>query len=268
MVRKLLLVALTSISYASALTLGSSDNEFIVNASSSTQNDFIASDSLTYRLGDYGVIERGYYSDGYGYIEVSIPYSVFDELSNYDIVYISIPNFSYNLNSRLRMRIDLYNEQGYFDYAIAGFEYIQLNEIMLDKLGFTVIENPPQYYNLFDPYFWDYSVNLYEIRLSFLVPSDIVGVPYWMDDITLFTKLASYSDFYSDGYADGIEEGITHADGTWLGNLIFGTVGSVVGFLFALSDFEVLGVSIMSIMALFVAIGIIMLFIKLIKGNN
>ena len=76
------------------------------------------------------------------------------------------------------------------------------------------------------------------------------------------------ADGYSDGYIDGIAEGITQADGTWLGNLIFGTVGSVVGFIFAISDFEVLGVSIMSIITLFVAIGVIMLFIKLIKGTN
>lgn len=76
------------------------------------------------------------------------------------------------------------------------------------------------------------------------------------------------ADGYSDGYIDGIQEGITQAEGTWLGNLIFGTVGSVVGFIFAISDFEVLGVSIMSIITLFVAIGVIMLFIKLIKGTN
>ena len=73
---------------------------------------------------------------------------------------------------------------------------------------------------------------------------------------------------FNDGYINGIAEGITQAEGTWLGNLIFGTVGSVVGFIFAISDFEVLGVSIMSIITLFVAIGVIMLFIKLIKGTN
>lgn len=249
-------------SYASTLTLGSPDNSNTIYS----QNDFIAADSLTYRLGDYDVKQLSYSS--YGYIEVIIPHSVINELSAFNTVYISIPNFSYNSNSRLRMRILLYNEQSYFDYAISGFPYIQLNEIMLDKLGFTVIENPPQYYNLFDPQFWDYNYLNYEIRLCFLVPSDIVGVPYWMEDITLFTKLASYSDVYSDGYIDGIQEGITQAEGTWLGNLIFGTVGSVVGFIFAISDFEVLGVSIMSIITLFVAIGVIMLFIKLIKGNN
>ena len=43
MVRKLLLVALTSMSYASTLTIGSSDNP----NTTYSQNNFIAPDSLT-----------------------------------------------------------------------------------------------------------------------------------------------------------------------------------------------------------------------------
>ena len=52
MVRKLLLVALTSMSYASTLTIESSDN---VNTTSYSQNDFIDPSSPNFRLGDYEV---------------------------------------------------------------------------------------------------------------------------------------------------------------------------------------------------------------------
>ena len=277
MVRKLLLVALTTVSYASALTIESSDNA--INTSYS-QNEFIDLGSPNFRLGDYEVTDLVNISAGggevrYHRIEVIIPHSVFDDLSNYDIVYISIPNYIYSYNSTvsLNMGINLYDSQGYFDYAISGYPNILLNEFMLAKTGFTVIDNPPYYYNLFDPNFWDYNHLNYEIRLLFTVPYTAYAPSpaNWQEalrDITLFTKLGSYSNGYSDGYSDGVQEGITQAEGTWLGNLIFGTVGSVVGFIFAISDFEVLGVSIMSIITLFVAIGVIMLFIKLIKGTN
>ena len=286
MVRELLLVALTSISYASALTIESSDNPTNINYS---QSDFIASDSLTYRLGDYDITELDHKSLGggevrFGRIEAIIPHSVFEELSNYEIVYISIPNYIYRYNStvNLNMLIELYDAQGYLDTAFS-FGSLALNETMLANLGFTVIDRPPYTYppnplNHFDPRLWDYNYLNYEIRLNFTVPYTAYATnppTDWQQalrDITLFTKLGSYSDGYSDGfddgYIDGIQEGLTTAEGTWLGNLIFGTVGSVVGFIFAISDFEVLGVSIMSIITLFVAIGIIMLFIKLIKGTN
>lgn len=288
MFKNLLLVALTSMSYASALTIESSDNT--INSSYS-QNDFIASDSLTYRLGDYQITELEHKSLGGGEVKFSrieaiIPYSVFDELSNYDIVYISIPNhiYSYNSTVSLNMRIDLYDAQGYFDTAFS-VGAIPLNETMLANLGFTVADDPPYTYppnliNVFDPDFWDYGSSSYEeIRLIFTVPYTAYATnppTDWQQalrDITLFTELNvyysdGYSDGFSDGYSDGIQEGLTTAEGTWLGNLIFGTVGSVVGFIFAISDFEVLGVSIISIITLFVAIGIIMLFIKLIKGTN
>jgi len=306
MVRKLLLVALTSMSYASALTLTSSDNT--VN-SMYNPSDFIASDSLTYRLGDYQITELDHKSLGGGEvrfsrIEAIIPYSVFEELSNYEIVYISIPNHIYSYNSTviLNMRIELYDSQGYFDTAYS-FGAIPLNETMLAHLGYTVADDPPytyppNAYNLFDPALWDYNYLNYEIRLIFTVPYTAYATnppTNWQQalrDITLFTELGLYSNGYSDGYfngyddgfidgysdgfdngyfdgfSDGIQEGLTTAEGTWLGNLIFGTVGSVVGFIFAISDFEVLGVSIMSIITLFVAIGVIMLFIKLIKGTN
>lgn len=287
MLRELLLVALTTVSYASTLTIESSDN---VNTIYS-QNDFIAPDSLTYRLGDYQITELDHKSLGGGEVKFSrieaiIPYSVFEELSNYDIVYISIPNHIYSYNSTviLNMRIDLYDSQGYFSSAFS-FGAIPLNETMLAHLGFTVVDRPPYTYppnamNYFDPDLWDYNYLNYEIRLVFTVPYTAYATnpPYgWQQalrDITLFTKLSNvgytdgYSDGYSDGYYDGVQEGLSTAEGTWLGNLIFGTVGSVVGFIFAISDFEVLGVSIMSIITLFVAIGVIMLFIKLIKGTN
>ena len=267
MVRKLLLVALTTMSYASALTLTSSDN---VNTTSYSQNDFIDPSSPNFRLGDYEVTNLQYYEmTNCSSIEVIIPHSVFTELSAFDTVFISIPGYSSNSTAVLSMKIELYDSQGHFDDAIAGYSNIPLNEFMLAKTGFTVIDNPPHYYNLFDPNLWDYNHLNYEIRLSFYVPTDFIdGTPNFLKDITLFTKLGSYSDGYNDGYIDGIAEGITTAEGTWLGNLIFATVGSVVGFIFAISDFEVLGVSIMSIITLFVAIGVIMLFIKLIKGTN
>ncbi len=298
MLRELLLVALTTVSYASTLTIESSDN---VNTTSYSQNDFIASDSLTYRLGHYQVteIEHESLGDGevnFGRIEVIFPKSVFFELSYYETVYIAIPNYYYNSMVSLNMCIDLYSSTGYVDSAFS-FGDIPLSETMLANLGYTVADIPPYTYNPFDPSLWDYNYLNYEIRLVFTVPYTAYSNPpaNWQTallDITLFTKLSSYSDGYddgyydgyddgieagysggysdgySDGYIDGVQEGITQAEGTWLGNLIFGTVGSVVGFIFAISDFEVLGVSIMSIITLFVAIGIIMLFIKLIKGTN
>ena len=307
MLRELLLVALTSISYASTLTLTSSDN---VNTTSYSQNKFIDLSSPNFRLGDYEVTNLQYYEmTNRSSIEVIIPHSVFNELSAFETVFISIPGYSSNSNAVLSMHIELYDSQGYFSHAISGYSNILLNEFMLAKTGFTVVDNPPYYFNIFDPYFWDYNYLNYEIMLAFYVPTDFVnGPPNFLKDITLFTKLGSYWDGYDDGadngyddgyidgyddgvddgyddgyidgyddgvddgydygYIDGIQEGITQAEGTWLGNLIFGTVGSVVGFIFAISDFEVLGVSIMSIITLFVAIGVIMLFIKLIKGTN
>lgn len=290
MLRELLLVALTTVSYASALTLTSSDNPNITYS----QNDFIASDSLTYRLGDYQITELEYFTDEisthYSFIEVIIPHAVFDELSNYDIVYISIPYFRYTNTKDLSMRINLYDDNQFFGSAFSSYSVLPLSETMCAHYGYTVVDippftYPPNLYNFFDPALWDYNYLNYEIRLRFTVPTYYtIEFPFFMYEITLFTKLNSYyygysdgyddgydygfDDGFNDGYADGIAEGITQADGTWLGNLIFGTVGSVVGFIFAISDFEVLGVSIMSIITLFVAIGIIMLFIKLIKGTN
>lgn len=280
MLRELLLVALTSISYASALTIESSDNPNRTY-SQYDYNDFIASDSPTFRLGDYNVKQVEHISAGGGEVRfnrivVSVPYSVFETLAQYWQVYISIPNYYYNSTVALSMRIALYKNQSYLDEA---FEPVLLSETMLAHLGFTVVDVPPYTYppnqiNVFDPDNWDYSSQSYdEIRLIFTVPYTAYSDPPFnygdaLRDITLFTKLGSYSNGYSDGYSDGIAEGITQAEGTWLGNLIFGTVGSVVGFIFAISDFEVLGVSIMSIITLFVAIGVIMLFIKLIKGTN
>ena len=278
MFRKLLLVALTSMSYASALTLTSSDN---VNTIYS-QNDFIDPSSPNFRLGDYNVKQVEHISAGDGEIRfnrivVSVPYSVFETLAQYWQVYISIPNYYYNSTVSLNMRIALYKDLSYVDDALGTV--LPLSETMLAHLGFTIVEHPPYTYppnqvNYFDPSIWNYGSSSYdEIRLIFTVPYTAYSDPPFnygdaLRDITLFTKLGSYSDGYNDGYVDGIQEGITQADGTWLGNLIFGTVGSVVGFIFAISDFEVLGVSIMSIITLFVAIGIIMLFIKLIKGTN
>jgi hypothetical protein len=307
MLRELLLVALTTMSYASTLTIESSDNTANISYS---QNDFIDPSSPNFRLGDYEVKSLVYDSVmGRSRIEVIIPYTVFDDLSEFETVFISIPGYSSNPSLFLYMNISFYDQQGFFDYVISELSTIPLNEFMLAKTGFTVTDNPPYYENLFDPQLWDYNYLNYEIRLNFYVPTDFVnGTPNFLRDITLFTKLGSYwdgysdgadngyddgyidgyddgyddgvdngyddgfidgiADGYSDGYIDGVQDGITQAEGTWLGNLIFGTVGSVVGFIFAISDFEVLGVSIMSIITLFVAIGVIMLFIKLIKGTN
>ena len=80
---------------------------------------------------------------------------------------------------------------------------------------------------------------------------------YWYD--------LGYNDGLQDGYDNGFSDAEEIADGTWLGNLVFGTIGGIVGFLFALSDFEVLGVSIMSIITLFVAIGIVRLLLKVLR---
>jgi len=77
--------------------------------------------------------------------------------------------------------------------------------------------------------------------------------------------IGGYTDGLQDGYEIGFSDAETIGDGTWLGNLVFGTIGGIVGFLFALSDFEVLGVSIMSIITLFVAIGIVKLLLKVLR---
>lgn len=69
----------------------------------------------------------------------------------------------------------------------------------------------------------------------------------------------------NDNYDRGNADGEATAEGGWLGNLVFGTIGGIVGFMFAIADFEVLGVSIMSIITLFVAIGVVILLIKVIK---
>ena len=293
MFKKLLLLLSLSVTPAVAVSAQSTNG-------SSTEYDFIAPDSETFRLGDYEVTELDYYSlndntTNYSVIKVIIPHIVFDQLSNYEIVYIAIPNFRYHSNRDLSMSIDLYDNEGdFFDTAFSSFSVIPLSESMLSNLGYTVVDippltYPPNPYNLFDPAIWDYNYLSYEIRLTFSVPTYYTTeFPFFMYNITLFTKLGNYydgyvdgydyglddgydyglDDGYYDGYYDGIQEGLSTAEGTWLGNLIFGTVGSVVGFIFAISDFEVLGVSIMSIITLFVAIGVIMLFIKLIKGTN
>ena len=109
--------------------------------------------------------------------------------------------------------------------------------------------------------------------------------PILLYDTYYLMKLYGSSIGYNDGYTDGLQDGYLDGytdgldvgygigfsdaeyvgDGTWLGNLVFGTIGGIVGFLFALSDFEFLGVSIMSIITLFVAVGIIKLLIGVIK---
>ena len=72
-------------------------------------------------------------------IEVIIPHSVFTALSAFQTVFISIPGYSSNSNAVLSMRIDLYDQQGYFDSAISTLSTISLNELMLAKTGFTVL---------------------------------------------------------------------------------------------------------------------------------
>ncbi len=237
----------------------------------------------------------------YNRIETIIPRVVFDTLGEYENVFISMPLYDYNSDVNLTMRIDFY-VNGELDYpVIYGMENISLSMTMLKSLPYTMVDLPNNF-NVFDPYHWEYDYGQ-EVRLTFVVPYKAYTEPpsdyaQQLRNITLFTKLgvgepsyydSGYSDGYGDGYNDGYRDGDefgytdgyydgyengyqvgfgdaeTVGDGTWLGNLVFGTIGGIVGFLFALSDFEVLGVSIMSIITLFVAIGIVRLLLKVLK---
>lgn len=237
----------------------------------------------------------------YNRIETIIPRVVFNTLGQYENVFITMPLYDYNSAVDLYMRIDFY-ESGELDYpVIYGMEIIPLSMTMLKSLPYTIVDIPYDF-NVFDSNNWEYDYGQ-EVRLTFVVPYTAHTDPpsdyaQQLRNITLFTARSSgevgfYDNGYNDGYADGFSGGQevgyidgydggyldgyengyqvgfsdaeTVGDGTWLGNLVFGTIGGIVGFLFALSDFEVLGVSIMSIITLFVAIGIVKLLLKVLK---
>lgn len=234
-------------------------------------------------------------------VQAIIPRVVFDTLGQAQNVFFSIPLYRYNSAVDLYMRIDFYLDGDILDPVIYDKENIPLSMTMLKSLPYTMVDLPNNI-NVFNSINWD---NDYpnELRLSFIIPYEkyTTAPSDWsqqLKNLTIFTKRAvvelsyydsGYSDGYGDGYNDGYRDGDewgyrdgyndgkddgydigfadaeTVGDGTWLGNLVFGTIGGVVGFLFALSDFEVLGVSIMSIITLFVAIGIVKLLLKVLK---
>lgn len=289
MFSKLTLVLGVAVAYGSNLTL---------TPNNGVRYDFIDYESPTYRLGDYDITEITHINSGggqvrYNRIQAIIPRVVFDTLAEYENVFISMPLYDYNSAVNLSMRIDYYVD-GQLDYAVLyGMENISLSMTMLKSFPYTMVDLPNNF-NVFDSYHWESSYGQ-EVRLTFVVPYTPYSNPpsdyaEHLKNITLFTKRGDgYSGGYDDGYFDGVNDGYdngysdgvndgyengyqvgfsdaeTVGDGSWLGGLVFGTIGGIVGFLFALSDFEVLGVSIMSIITLFVAIGILKLLIKVIK---
>ena len=296
MFSKLLLVLGVAFAYGSNLTLNQ-NNKVSHTPNYSVRYDFIDYESPTYRLGDYEITKIEHINSGggqvrYNRIQAIIPHVVFDTLSEFDNVYIAIPLYDYNSAVDLYMRIDYWYDGEFLDPVFYDLENIPLSMTMLKSLPYTMVDIADDF-NVFDPLEWGVGL-LDEIRITFVVPYTPYTNPPsgWqneMKNITLFTKRAEsegyaggYDDGFNDGknegyvggYSDGLQDGYengyqvgfsdaeTVGDGTWLGNLVFGTIGGIVGFLFALSDFEVLGVSIMSIITLFVAVGIVKLLLK------
>lgn len=200
----------------------------VSTGSLNAQNDFIAPDSPTFRLGDYVVRQIEHISalDGevrFNRIEVSVFDYVFENLAQYSQVYISIPNYYYNSKVNLTMGIKLYKNQSFVGHATDPVELL-LSETMLAHLGFTVVDNPPYTYppnqvNYFNPACWNYDRSSYDdIRLIFKVPYIAYSEPPTnygnaLRDITLFTELnVYYSDGYNDGFADGYDDGYIDGD--------------------------------------------------------
>jgi hypothetical protein len=285
MFSKLLLVLGVAFAYGTNLTLKTA-NKVSHTPNYSIRYDFIDYEYPAYRLGDYDITELVHISAGGGQVRyfrvrAIIPRVVFDTLAEYENVFIYMPLYGYNSAVPLIMRIDWYKDGEYFESAMDDLGNIPLSMSMLKVFPYTVVDLPNDF-NVFDPNNWDSSYQT-ELRLTFYVPYTKYMQPpgdyaQQLRNITLFTErgdgsyesyAAGYTDGLQDGYENGYETGFADAesvaDGSWLGSLVFGTVGGIVGFLFALSDFEVLGVSIMSIITLFVAVGIIKLLIKVIK---
>ena len=296
MFSKLLLVLGIAFAYGSNLTL-KANNNYSHTPNNSRIFSYIDYDSPAYRLGDYDITDLQHISAGGGQIrfnriETIIPRVVFDTLGQYENVFIGIPLYDYNSAVDLTMRMDFYDNGLFVAPAFVGYGGgIPLSMTMLNVFPYTMIDLP---FNVFDSNYWDNDYET-ELRLLFTVPyTEYTNPPsQWQEEmrnITLFTKRgggydAGYDDGYAAGYSAGDEWGYKEgyddgkddgydlgfadaeaiADGSWLGSLVFGTIGGIVGFLFALSDFEVLGVSIMSIITLFVAIGIVRLLLKVLR---
>ena len=296
MFSKLLLVLGVAFANGSNLML-KANNNFSYTPNNSVRYDFIDYESPNYRLGDYEITQLEHISAGGGEVSfhrlnVIVPRVVFDTLGEYDNVFISMPLYDYNSTVDLTMRIDFYDGGVFVDPVISGFGGgYPLSMTMLKVFPYTMVDLP---YNVFDSNNWDYDYE-YELRVYIIVPYTAHTNPpgdyaEQLKNITLFTQRAvgelSYydsgysdgvNDGYDNGYLDGVNDGYEDgyqvgfsdaeaiADGSWLGSLVFGTIGGIVGFLFALSDFEVLGVSIMSIITLFVAIGIVRLLLKVLR---
>ncbi len=259
--------------------------------------DFIDYEFPTYRLGDYEITNIEHINAGGGQvrfnrIQAIIPRVVFDTLGEFENVFISMPLYHFNNAVQLYVNIEYYLGGQFYSSVFVDMSRVILSETMLKIFPYTVAELR---FSPFDPNKWSNPYNNEEIRITFTVPYAAHTEPpgdyaEQLKNITLFTIRADdyaggydngyydgFNDGYDNGYFDGINDGYengyqvgfsdaeTVGDGTWLGNLVFGTIGGIVGFLFALSDFEVLGVSIMSIITLFVAIGIVRLLLKVLK---
>ena len=156
--------------------------------------------------------------------------------------YVITVNFGYKIESNARV----YAEYG-FIYEVAFTNELGIANYYADLQNIAYNDGYTDGYNEGANDFYD------------------VGYDDGFIDGTDEGYIGGYTDGLQDGYEIGFSDAEYVGDGTWLGNLVFGTIGGIVGFLFALSDFEVLGVSIMSIITLFVAIGIVRLLLKVLK---
>lgn len=68
---------------------------------------------------------------------------------------------------------------------------------------------------------------------------------------------------YTSGYYDGVEN--TELSGTLIGNVIFSTIGSLASFIVTVSSFEVMGLSIGSMVAFLISVGLIILILGMVK---
>lgn len=299
MFKKLLLVVSALLATGSVLTLDKANTPVPEKAFTNNENSFGA-----YLKSVNGVQQvyspAHYYMEMYVEFETNFNYinDINDIALIFDLSSSSVSQDMFILLDKVSFYTDTYGNSG---GNFQGVSYVQKldnlsqlailpipndirsflsNQTLYLTLVFTTERMFPDTYNE-----WPNPHPITEyISTSFPVAQAFAINPLYLYSISNFEGLAEEigfnngvtqgnEDYYDAGYNDGLEDGYdigfadaeTVADGSWLGSLVFGTVGGIVGFLFALSDFEVLGVSIMSIITLFVAIGIIKLLIKVIK---
>lgn len=190
------------------------------------------------------------------------PYAIYNQLFIGDFINKPLSEISF-LNNGGQDYYALFEQVNDFDVS---FPFINgyLNDNVSDR---------------FYPYLYGRALSIdyadlhgsYNLKISFEFTQNILPQAKVVEYEQIFLEQVGFAN--RSAIADYIEqeknisyvEGTAVAEGGWLGNMIFGTIGGMVGFLFAVSDFEVLGVSIMSIITLFVAISMVMLLLKAFK---